>query len=380
MILLHLSVALAAIQRITEETADADFNRSGKQPLFLKVWSPWCSECSAIAPIFESLSNLPRFANRIAFASFNCHDHPGYCGLRDWTFPSFRFIHRDLAGAIRYAGMDNLESLAAFLDKQLQRDLVELPPDADPSAVASDFVSAFVFSYPSGDAAIGRIAANLSAAFRIAETRFYHRPSSERSLVVFRSRSVAREFAGGWAEREIVLFVLNHCLPFLIALSPLSMRHAIRQRKFCVIIFMASAADRDQLFGWNLTDAPNVQYAYALAKPGDKVLERMGIKDPKEALFAVVNFTKQVWWISTGNFTEGELNRLVGVAVSDKRFRLAQGPGSANASAIDRLGFHLGVRTGIPPSKMMSTLVAAAFLFLIAVVVWRRLRAKMKQD
>jgi hypothetical protein len=380
MIVLHLSLTLAAIQAVTQETADTAFNRNGHLPMFLKVWSPWCSECSRFAPIFEAVSNIPQFTDKIAFASFNCHDHRAFCDAQHWTFPSFRFINRDLTDSIPYIGTDTVESLSSFLEKQLQRDLVELPPDANLSEIASNFMSAFVFSYPKDDSVIGAIATKLGTTFRITETRFFYRPSEKRSLVVYRSDHIVREFEGSWTEGEIIFFVVDHCLPFLAALSPLSMHHAIRQRKFCVIIFMETIADRDQLFEWNLTDVPNVQYTYSLIKPGDKILARMGRKTQTEALFAVVNFTKQVWWTSTGNFTEDELNRLVKVAVSDKGLKLGQGPGSAKASIINRWVAHLAGRMGVDPSTLMPILVSAGVLFLILVTVWRGMREKLKQD
>jgi thiol-disulfide isomerase/thioredoxin len=380
MIILLAARAVTKIRAVTAESAIVELNRKGKLPMLVKFWSPWCAQCALVAPVFQAISDLPNFTAQVLFASFDCHEHSAFCSENRMTFPSFVFIANNLTDSIAYGGPETPESLAVFLERQLHRSLVKLPPGTDPASLVSNFASVFVFESPRGDDAVAGMASKLSATFKFTETKFYHRPARVRSLAVYRSPKMQIGFERNWTEREIFDFVIDHCLPFVVAFSPMAVRHIVHLRKFCALAVIASEGDRDKLFEWNLVRYPDIQYTYATFQTAAKSLQQIGMKGQKSSFFVVVNFTRKVWWKRTGPFTADEFNQLVELARSDTSRRLAAGPGSAGATVAEKVRFRMAAATGVDPSALVRIASIGAILGAIIIGVWACSRKKLKSD
>jgi thiol-disulfide isomerase/thioredoxin len=381
MFLFCARLVLAKIHRVTEESATVDFNRKGKSPMFVKFWSPWCAECASITPVFEDVSSDSNFNEQILFASFNCHDHPTFCKRHQLQYPSFHFLTNNLADSISHEGANTVKSLSAFLEKQLNLTLMEIPRNTDLTLLVSNFSSAFIFEYPS-DNAVSEIASNVSSKFKSTEIRFYRRIGETCSLIAYRSPRKRTEYRGNWTERDVFQFVFNHSLPFVAAFSPVSVRYVVRLRKLGVIAFLNTESEVNELFEWNLIDHPEIQYMYATFQMAQKTLLQLGINNrERKPFFVIVNFTGKVWWKGKGSFNDIELNKLVELATSDKEFKMAEGPGGGSKGTIlDRLKFRLGIVIDVDFVVLIGIVGVAGVLGTVLILVWGSSRKMLKVD
>ena len=71
-----IASVFSELTTLTNENYEEILDRKGKNPLFLKVWSPWCSHCQSLAPVIFQLSEIEELNSTIEFGELNCDMYP----------------------------------------------------------------------------------------------------------------------------------------------------------------------------------------------------------------------------------------------------------------------------------------------------------------
>lgn len=370
MLLFLVPSVLASIKDITEEMVQEEFNRTGKLPLFVEFWSPWCEHCQRLAPIFQKISEAPQFAGKIEFGRFDCNQYNKYCTKNYHGTPSFLYLKTDEQNAVPFASVENYDNLYFFLEKQLYNYLgvLETPEDINKVITDADHGSTFIFSLADGDQTALDIALNVSNTLKFTDFRCFRTKSNSpsSSLVAYRSRFHSNTFNREWTLTNVYDFLQENVEPFLTQFSSRTVRHATKSKLLCAVIVVDRRSDVDEFFATPLKSYSQVQYAYLIRSPAPRLLEHVGLTRRKPPFAFVVNITQDVWWIEAESFSRESLYRLIDVALSDASLAHAIGRGAPNNTVLDR--FRFWCYDTIGPDQLFFGGIALVTIVVIAIV------------
>ena len=341
--LLFFAAATSDIKAITEETAAEEFNRSGKVPLFVKFWSPWCKHCLALRPVFAGLAESPKFLKRVEFARFDCNMYDKYCKRHHFGTPSFWYVKTDLDTAVPcLLHSFDYETLYFFLEKQMYDYLGTIESSEEFANVTreADRGVTFIFSIVEGDENALDIALNVSSALKYTDLRFFRNTSTTTSsLVAYRSHYFYEKFEAEWTLANVYDFIKDNMHSLIARFDALLVRELRSSNRLCALI----VAERDdqiaEYFNTEMKLYSEVQYAYVINRESPKVLDHTGLLNRKAPFAVVLNITQDVWWTQPDPLTLDNLYSLIDVAISDASLAHAIGRGAPNNTVIDRFKF-----------------------------------------
>ncbi|KAL7721762.1 Protein disulfide isomerase [Entamoeba marina] len=108
MLLFFLSFAISTVVPITPST----FTEETQNPIIIKFYTPWCSHCISLEPVFNELSNED---HPYRFGSINCQTYEPFCvsqGIKG--FPVIRIYSSGVLERVQ-EGPRDIENLRRFL-------------------------------------------------------------------------------------------------------------------------------------------------------------------------------------------------------------------------------------------------------------------------
>ncbi|KAK8899532.1 hypothetical protein M9Y10_001848 [Tritrichomonas musculus] len=343
MLLLLVLPCYSNITDLNDQNYEEILNRKGKNPLFLKVWSPWCSHCRLLAPIFQKISELDEFDSKIEFGEFNCDLFPSQCKkISDNKVPTFFYYDNDSTERIQYANDFSFDAFIFFLKKQLNKYLINITNEKEREEIlsASDYAVSYIFTLPLNDPSL-ELVANLSNRYKGSNKRFFIESNSsitEKSLVAYLSHNYYVKYDGNWSSSSIHDFIFENYSPLIEnAGSEVFMISSFFEKRI-VLFGLKDMNARSEINKWNLDPRPDVQYCVEdLQHDSGMAYKTLFNINTKKQFIAVIDFKNRiVWQKQSTQFNKDEVNELINLSFADKNYKYASGPGNPNNSLFQK--------------------------------------------
>lgn len=341
-----IASVFSELTTLTNENYEEILDRKGKNPLFLKVWSPWCSHCQSLAPVIFQLSEIEELNSTIEFGELNCDMYPSQCKkIADSKVPSFFYYDSDLKDAVHYFGDDSIDSFKFFLKKQLNKWLVNITNEKERNEVIalSDYVISYIFSIPLNDPALEMVI-NFSKQYKETNKRFFIENNSsitEKSLIAYRSHNCFTKYDGNWTKKSVFDFIFQNYFPLIENSGPEVFMLSSFFNKTIVMIGISDPKTREKLNDWNLDPRSDVQYCVDNTfQPSSMSFKLVFNLNYKKNYIAVIDFTRKVAWKSESiQFNKNGVDQLINMSLNDKELKFVYGPGNPHNSIIQKTRF-----------------------------------------
>ena len=350
----YVFAASSEITTLNNENYKEILNREGKKPLFLKVWSPWCSHCQALAPVYFQLSEIEELNSKIEFGELNCDMYPSECKkVADNKVPTFLYYDNDMKEQVHYYGDDSIDSFSIFLKKQLNKGLINITNENEKNEIisSSDYGIVYIFSIPLNDPAL-EIAINFTKNYKQTNKRFFIENNStitEKSLIAYRSHNCHVKYEGNWTSSSVFDFVFENYFPLIENVGPEVMMISSFFEKLIVIIGYSDKQTREELNNWNLDQRSDVQYCVEdVSQPSVMSYKLVYNLNSHKNYIAVIDFKHKVSWKNDRfGFNKHGVDQLINLSLTDKEFKFAYGPGNPNNSILKKIRFYYVGKYGL---------------------------------
>lgn len=366
--------ASSKITILNKDNYEENLDREGKKPLFLKIWSPWCTHCQSLAPIYFQLSEIEELNSKIEFAEFNCDEFPSQCKkLADNKVPTFFYYDSNINERVQYIGDDSIDSFTLFLKKHLNQNLVNITNENEKKEIisSSDYGIIYIFSLPLNDPSLD-LAINFSNSYKQTNKRFFIENNStitEKSLIAYHSHNYYVKYEGNWSKNSISDFIFENYFPLIENVGPEVIMISSFFKRLIVLIGVTDKETREKINEWNLDPRSDVQYCVEnVLQPSTMSFKLIYNLYSKKNNIVVIDFMKKVSWSDKSiQFSKSGVDKLINLSLNDKELKHSYGPGNPNNSIVKKIRFFYVTKFGLDWSIYLFATIAILFVVIIMI-------------
>jgi thiol-disulfide isomerase/thioredoxin len=240
-----LSFVFSLSHSITSDTANHILNQSENFPLFVYIWDSWCPHCKLFTPVWQNLSNLPDFQNRLHFADLQCAAERKLCRILSpgTTLPRLIWLDSPTSSIQRYSGAHDLLHLIEFIRNQFGNTLQIIKSVTQLEQLIANRMhkSLFIFNITSTDNTTLSLISRVTFQLRHFPVNYAIFPDISPHLpVIYHVTSDMRriQFSESMTHINLINFVKSHSIPFFAPYPGDISHHAeLEGISLCIFVF-----------------------------------------------------------------------------------------------------------------------------------------------